>query len=101
MYYSLSEAHTKRVRTLQKFGHNPSLSCLEFKSDVVTQKFLTGEFDTPITVDGNKVTFDMSAGNSAYRKVDMYVFQDADDSQLHIYMPTKSFVNYFANLELV
>jgi hypothetical protein len=28
----------------------------------------------------------------------MYMFQDADDSQLHIYMPTQSFINYFANL---
>jgi hypothetical protein len=26
------------------------------------------------------------------------MFQDADDCQLHIYMPTKSFINYFANL---
>ena len=31
----------------------------------------------------------------------MYMFQDADDSQLHIYMPTQSFINYFANLEIV
>jgi hypothetical protein len=30
----------------------------------------------------------------------MYMFQDADDSQLHIYMPTKSFINYFANLQI-
>jgi hypothetical protein len=28
------------------------------------------------------------------------MFQDADDSQLHIYMPTKSFINYFANLQI-
>ena len=101
MYYSLLEAHIKRVRTLQKLGHNPSLSSLEFKSDVVTQKFLTGEFDTPITIEDNKVTLDMSVKNSALRNVDMYMFQDADDSQLHIYMPTESFINYFGNLELV
>ena len=30
----------------------------------------------------------------------MYMFQDADDSQLHIYMPTASFINYFANLQI-
>ncbi|MBQ1953440.1 MAG: hypothetical protein II361_03270, partial [Alistipes sp.] len=50
---------------------------------------------------GNKVTLDLSAANPAYRKVDMYMFQDKDDSQLHIYMPTTSFINYFANLEIV
>ena len=53
-----------------------------------------------ITVDDNKVTLDLSAENPAYRKVDMYMFQDADDSQLHIYMPTASFINYFANLQI-
>ena len=100
VYYSLLEAHIKRVRTLQKLGHNPSLSSLEFKSDVVTQKFLTGEFDTPITIEDNKVTLDMSVKNSALRNVDMYMFQDADDSQLHIYMPTDAFINYFVNLEI-
>ena len=82
------------------------LSCLEFpNATTIKQHFLTNGvesgFDTPITVEGNKVTLDMSAGNPAYRKVEMYMFQDADDSQLHIYMPTASFINYFANLELV
>ena len=57
--------------------------------------------DVPMTVDGNKVTLDFSAVNSACRKVDMYMFQDADDSQLHIYMPTSSFVNYFSNLKIL
>jgi hypothetical protein len=42
----------------------------------------------------------MSAVNPACRTVEMYMFQDVDDSQLHIYMPTQSFINYFANLGL-
>jgi hypothetical protein len=42
----------------------------------------------------------MSTENPACRKVEMYMFQDADDCQLHIYMPTKSFINYFANLQI-
>ena len=29
------------------------------------------------------------------------MFQDADDSQLHMYMHTDAFINYFANLEVV
>ena len=57
--------------------------------------------DIPITVEGNKVTLDMTASIPVLRKVEMYMFQDADDSQLHIYMPTQSFINYFANLEVV
>ena len=58
------------------------------------------EIEIPITVDGNKVTLDMSNEHSAYRKVDIYMFQDADDSQLHMYMHTDAFINYFANMEL-
>ena len=57
--------------------------------------------DIPISVEGNKVTLDMSASIPVLRKVDMYMFQDADDTQLHMYMPTQSFINYFANLEVV
>ena len=57
-------------------------------------------FDATIAVKDNKVTIDMGVVNSALRKVDMYIFQDADDSQLHMYMPTASFINYFANMEL-
>jgi hypothetical protein len=81
------------------------LSCFEFEADLFKYKFrrddgLEMEFDTPITVEGNKVTLDMSAVNPACRKVEMYMFQDADDCQLHIFMPTKSFINYFANLQI-
>ena len=56
--------------------------------------------EAPIDVDGNKVTIDLSVINSAYRKVEMYMFQDADNSQLHMYMPTSGFINYFANIQL-
>ena len=80
------------------------LSCIELNANSFKYKLrLDGreiELNDPITVDGNKVTLDMSTTNSACRKVDMYMFQDADDSQLHIYMPTKSFITYFANLQI-
>ncbi len=81
------------------------LYCVDFKADSIKQHFCvngveTG-FDTPITVEGNKVTLEMSAGNPAFRDVEMYMFQDADDCQLHMYMHTDAFINYFANLELV
>ena len=32
--------------------------------------------------------------------IEMYMFQDANDSQLHMYMPTQSFINHFSNMEL-
>ena len=81
------------------------LYCVEFGANSIKQNFLVNgvhaDFDTPITVEGNKVTLDMSKEHPALRKVEMYIFQDADDSQLHIFMPTKSFINYFANLKFV
>jgi hypothetical protein len=81
------------------------LSYFEFDTDSMKYKFCLDEgnemeVDSPITVEGNKVTVDMSVGKPAYRKVEMYMFQDVDDCQLHIYMPTKSFINYFANLQI-
>ena len=57
-------------------------------------------FDTPMTIDGNKVTLDMNAINPALRKVEMRMFQDANDTQVHIYMHTDAFINYFANMEV-
>ena len=80
------------------------LSCIELNANEFKYKLrLDGreiEMTDKITVEGNKVTLDMSTSNPACRKVDMYMFQDANDSQLHIYMPTKSFINYFANLQI-
>ena len=80
------------------------LSCIELNDNTIEFRFINdgreSVFNDPITVEGNKVTVDMSAENPALRKVVMYMFQDADDSQLHIYMPTKSFINYFANLQI-
>ena len=82
-----------------------TLFCVELNANSIKHKYiLNGQdkvFDAPITVDGNKVTLDMSAVNPALRKVEMYMFQDADDSQLHMYMHTDAFINYFANLEVV
>ena len=81
------------------------LFCLDTDANSIKQHFLVdgveGNIETPIAVDGNKVTIDYSDVNPALRKVEMYMFQDADDSQLHMYMHTDAFINYFANLEVV
>ena len=80
------------------------LFSVDLNANSITQRFRANgrdiEIVIPITVDDNKVTLDLSAENPAYRKVDMYMFQDADNSQLHMYMHTNDFINYFANMEL-
>ena len=81
------------------------LFCIDLNANSITQHFRANgqnvAIEIPTTVEGNKVTLDYSAATAGLRKVDMYMFQDTDDCQLHIYMPTKSFINYFANLEII
>ena len=78
------------------------LFCVVLNANSITHKFRPNgqesEVDIPITVEDNKVTLDMSVVNPACRNVEMYMFQDVDDSQLHMYMHTDAFINYFANL---
>ena len=82
------------------------LFCLETNANLIKYNFVldngqSAELDVPISVESNKVTLDMSAAAPGLRKVEVYMFQDADDSQLHMYMHTDAFINYFANLEIV
>ena len=81
--------------------YNVELDGNLFKYRLLLENGESAGADVPMTVEGNKVTLDFSAVNPACRKVDMYIFQDVDDSQLHIYMHTASFVNYFANLKVL
>ena len=55
--------------------------------------------DAPIVVDGNKMTVKMSTKNAAYKDVDLYTFQDKDNTQMHMYMPTYAFINFFGNMQ--
>ena len=66
--------------------------------------FFEGEsrsIEAPIAVEGNRITIMMSKNNPVYRNVDIYAFQDVDGCQLHMYMPTSSFVNFVANVSVV
>ena len=56
--------------------------------------------EAPIVVDGNKMTIKMSTKKAAYKDVDLYTFQDADCSQMHMYMPTYAFINFFGNMQV-
>lgn len=57
--------------------------------------------EAPIEVEGNKISIKMSANKSIYRDIVLYAFQDADDCQLHMYMPTSSFEKFIANIAVV
>ena len=53
--------------------------------------------EAPIEVDGNKMTVKMSVNDPVYQDVVIYTFQDQDNTQMHLYMPTESFEKFFAN----
>ena len=98
--FNMANIHGGNFDTM--FGAD--LYSVELNTNTITLKSRPYGQDTeiklPITVDGNKVTINLSTENPAFRSVDMYMFQDANDSQLHMYMPTQSFINYFANMEI-
>lgn len=56
--------------------------------------------EAPIVVDGNKITVKMSSKNAAFKDVDLYTFQDQDNTQMHIYMNATGFVNLLGNLQV-
>ena len=55
--------------------------------------------EAPIVVDGNKMTVKMSQKNPLFKDIDLYTFQDADTTQMHMYMPTYAFINFFGNMQ--
>ena len=56
--------------------------------------------EAPIVVDGNKMTVKMSEKNAAFKDVDLYTFQDQDNTQMHMYMHSTGFVNFFGNMQV-
>ena len=51
----------------------------------------------PIVVEGNKMTIKKSVNNPVYKDIDVWTFQDQDNTQMHMYMPTYAFENFLAN----
>ena len=51
----------------------------------------------PIEVEGNKMTVKMSENVPFYQDVEIYTYQDQDNTQMHLYIPTASFEKFFAN----
>ena len=56
--------------------------------------------EAPIVVEGNKMTVKMSENNPLLKDIDLYTFQDADSTQLHMYLPTYAFINFFGNMQV-
>ena len=56
--------------------------------------------EAPIVVDGNKMTVKMSTKNAAYKDIDLYTFQDQDNTPMHMYMHSTAFVNFFGNMQV-
>ena len=78
-----------------------TLFSVEFpKANEIKYSFLvdgkSNFMSAPIEVEGNKMTINMSA-NGPYHDVVVYTFQDQDNTQMHMYMPTTSFEKFFAN----
>ena len=85
---------------LHKFLNATIFSIMFPDANTIKYSFLEDQhttLDAPIVVDGNKMTIKMSTKKAAYRDVVVYAFQDADNTQMHIYMPTSSFETFFAN----
>ncbi len=79
-----------------------TLFSVEFPdANTLKYSFLVGGQNTsmtaPIEVEGNKMTIKMSENNPALHDVEVYTFQDQDNTQMHLYMPTASFEKFFAN----
>ena len=51
----------------------------------------------PIVVDGNKMTIKKSVSNPIFKDIDVWTFQDQDNTQMHMYMPVSSFEKFIAN----
>ena len=51
----------------------------------------------PIEIDGNKMTIKMSENVPVYQDVVVYTFQNMDNTQLQLNMPTASFEKFFGN----
>ena len=56
--------------------------------------------EAPIVVEGNKMTVKMSTKNAVYKDIDLYTFQDQDNTQMHMYMHSTAFVNFFGNMQI-
>ena len=87
----------KMLKTLLFAVEFPDANTIKYSCHYNNQPM---SMEAPIAVDGNKMTVKMSTKNAAYKDIDLYTFQDADCSQMHMYMPTYAFINFFGNMQV-
>lgn len=57
--------------------------------------------EAPIAVNGNEMTIKISEVYPGFKDIDLYCFQDQDNSQMHMYMPTYAFEAFFGNIRVM
>ena len=87
----------KMLKTLLFAVEFPSADTIKYSCHYNNE---TMALQAPIVVDGNKMTVKMSEVYSAAKDVDLYTFQDQDNTQMHMYMPTYAFINFFGNMQI-
>ena len=88
----------KMLKTLLFTVEFPTADSIKYSCHLSTE---AQTVKAPIAVDGNKMTLKMSKVYPTAKDVDLYTFQDADNSQLHMYLPTYAFVNFFGNMQVI
>ena len=87
----------KMLKTLLFTVEFPDANTIKYSCHYNNQPM---SMEAPIAVDGNKMTVKMSEKNPAYKDVDLYTFQDKDNTQMHMYMHSTGFVNFFGNMQV-
>ena len=87
----------KMLKTLLFAVEFPDANTIKYSCHYNNQPM---SMEAPIVVDGNKMTVKMSSKNAALKDVDLYTFQDQDNTQMHMYMHSTGFVNFFGNMQV-
>ena len=87
----------KMLKTLLFTVEFPDVNTIKYSCHYNNQPM---SMEAPIVVDGNKMTVKMSEKNAALKDVDLYTFQDQDNTQMHMYMHSTGFVNFFGNMQV-
>ena len=89
----------KMLKTILFEIEFPNANTIKYSCRHSGNKVVTVE--APMVVEGNKVTVKVSEVYPGFKDVDLYCFQDADNCQLHIYMPTYAFEAFFGNMQVM
>lgn len=74
----------------------PNANTIKYSYQFGEQK---NEVTIPIEVEGNKLTLKMSNLGAALKDITFYAFQDADNTQMHLYMHRNTVVDFYTNMQ--